>query len=161
MKKILLASMVCTLLSCSNNTNDDVFRYTYYEDAELSIETTDDSYMQTGRVTAGENIVFEYEYTAEEEENIADDEYTEFIRFEISPNLSEFSYQDAELTDIKTVLTKICYCFFEYDVNKDVPPTGNIAGERISATQWRISVDVTFYGDERKTFENVFTLRDL
>ena len=113
-----------------------------------------------GNITEGTNLVFEYKYSAEEEVNTQDDEYLEFIRFEISSDLNEFSYQDTELSDIKVVFSKSCFCFFDYDPNKDVPPTGTMSGEKISRTEWKISIDVTFYGDEHKSIEGGFVLKD-
>jgi hypothetical protein len=116
--------------------------------------------MKWGNITEGTNLVFEYEYSAEDEVNTQDDEYSEFIRFEISSDLTEFSYQDSELSNIKAVFSKSCFCFFEYDPNKDVPPTGTISGEKVSQTQWKISIDVTFYGDEHKSIESNFRLKN-
>tara|TARA_B100000768_G_scaffold102680_1_gene95560 strand:+ start:162 stop:656 length:495 start_codon:yes stop_codon:yes gene_type:complete len=159
-KVLLITSLVLTSCSKENKENEEYFLYNFSENKQLNIETYDESYMKYGNIEEGSNLVFEYEYSAEDAVNIADDEYSESIRFEINPLLTEFNYEGSELSDIKAVFSKSCYCFFDYDSDKDVPPTGTISGEKISNTEWNISIDVTFYGDERKSIMNKFRLKN-
>ena len=147
------------MTSCSKE-NEEFFLYNFSENKQLNIETYDESYMKYGNIEEGSNLVFEYEYSAEDEVNVSDDEYSEFIRFEINPSLTEFNYQDSELSDIKAVFFKSCFCFFDYDSDKDVEPTGTISGKKISQTEWNISIDVTFYGNEHKNVMNKFRLKN-
>ncbi len=98
------------MTSCSKE-NEEYFLYNFSENKQLNIETYDESYMKYGNIEEGSNLVFEYEYSAEDEVNVSDDEYSEFIRFEINPSLTEFNYQDSELSDIKAVFSKSCFCF--------------------------------------------------
>ncbi|MFY0604577.1 MAG: hypothetical protein JXQ93_11540 [Flavobacteriaceae bacterium] len=156
-KLLIISSLILT--SCSKK-NEEYYTYHFSENKTLNIETYDGSYMKYGNVEEGTNLVFEYEYSAEDDVNISDDEYSEFIRFEINPALTAFSYEDNELSDIKIVFSEICFCGFEYDPDKDVPPTGRISGERVSQTEWNISIDVTFYGDEYKSIVNKFRLKN-
>jgi len=53
----------------------------------------DKSDMKYGNIKEGIHLVFEYEYTPEEETTISDNVYSEFIRFEINPELTEFNYK--------------------------------------------------------------------
>ena len=159
-KVLLITSLVLTSCSKENKENEEYFLYNFSENKQLNIETYDESYMKYGNIEEGSNLVFEYEYSAEDAVNIADDEYSESIRFEINPLLTEFNYEGSELSDIKAVFSKSCFCFFDYDSDKDVPPTGTISGEKISNTEWNISIDVTFYGDERKSIMNKFRLKN-
>ena len=160
-KILLITSLIYTSCSKENEEyNEEYFLYNFLENKQLNIETYDESYMKYGNIEEGSNLVFEYEYSAEDAVNIADDEYSESIRFEINPLLTEFNYEGSELSDIKAVFSKSCYCFFDYDSDKDVPPTGTISGEKISNTEWNISIDVTFYGDERKSIMNKFRLKN-
>tara|TARA_B100000809_G_scaffold222714_1_gene231880 strand:+ start:493 stop:843 length:351 start_codon:yes stop_codon:yes gene_type:complete len=115
--------------------------------------------MKYGNIEEGPNLVFEYEYSAEEKANISDDEYSEFIRFEINPELTEFNYKNEELAEIKTVFSKSCFCGFGYELEKDVAPKGIISGEKISNTEWKILIDVVFYGDENKNIISKFRLK--
>ena len=156
-KKILVFTSLI-LVSCSEE-NNEYYSYNFVENSTLNIETYDESYMKYGNIEEGTNLVFEYEYSAEEKANISDDEYSEFIRFEINPQLTEFNYKNEELAEIKTVFSKSCFCGFEYDVEKDVAPSGTISGERISDTEWKILIDVVFYGDENKNFISRFRLK--
>ena len=61
-------------------------------------------------VEAGDRIVFEYFFVAEQEDLIADDEYGERIIFEIDPNLKSFSFIDEELTEIRPFFNRFCFC---------------------------------------------------
>lgn len=76
------------------------------------IVTNQNTYMEWANKKVGENLVFEYVFSAADDEAITDDEYSETIRFEIPANLQEFSYQNEELTETKVTLTKSCFCYF-------------------------------------------------
>jgi hypothetical protein len=156
-KKILILTSLI-LVSCSED-NNEYDSYDFVENSTLNIEMYDESYMKYGNIEEGTNLVFEYEYSAEEKESISDDEYSEFIRFEINPELTEFNYKNEELAGIKAVLSKSCFCDFQYDPEKDVAPTGTISGEKISDTTWEILIDVVFYGDEHKNITGSFRLK--
>jgi hypothetical protein len=156
-KFLVLISLALT--SCSKE-NEEYFSYTFSENKQLNIETYDESYMKFSNIVEGTNLVFEYEYSAEDKVDISDDEYSEFIRFEINPTLTEFTYKNAELSDIKTVFTKKCFCGFMYELNKDEAPIGTISGLKISQTEWTISIDVTFYGDEHRSLMNNFQMKN-
>ncbi|WP_159023593.1 hypothetical protein [Formosa sp. L2A11] len=97
-------------------------------------------------------------YDAGQDLNTYDGGFTEWIRFEIDPELDRFSYTDTELVAIDAVYTKSCFCFFPYNEAKDVNPRGTISGEKTSDTTWEINLDVTFYGDEHKTIDTKFKL---
>ncbi|MGK0412397.1 MAG: hypothetical protein ACJA1B_000589 [Polaribacter sp.] len=77
-KILVLISLILT--SCSKE-NEEYYSYNFSENKKLSIETYDESYMKYGNIEEGSNLVFEYEYSAEDEVNVSDDEYSEFIRF--------------------------------------------------------------------------------
>ena len=115
--------------------------------------------MQWANIVDGNNLVFQYEYQADDEENIADDEYSEFIRFEIDPTLTEFEFKDVQLQDIKLTLTQSCFCGFSNE-EKDVPPSGMISGEKISENRWLIKIDASFYRDEYRVISSNFFLQD-
>ena len=53
----------------------------------------DESNMKYGNIKEGINLVFDYEYSAKEETTISVNEYSEFISFEINPELTEFNYK--------------------------------------------------------------------
>ena len=161
MKQIftLLIVTIC-MLSCSDEEIDgDKYAYSYTNKSDLIISTSEDSYMKFGTVASGENLVFEYRFNAEDDAQIADDEYGETIRFEIDEDLNEFSYSNTELATMKLVFSRDCFCYFPMDVSKNVEPTGSISGQKISDKQWNIKIDVTFYGEDTRTIEERFTLK--
>ena len=75
----------------------------------LEIESNEGSFMKFGRVINGNKLVFLYEYNAEDKINTQDDEYSEFIRFQIEQSVEEFNYSDNELMDTNTVFSKSCF----------------------------------------------------
>lgn len=157
----LCVLLVCIIMfSCSNDgVSGEKYEYHFFSDSELTINAFENSYMKYGVVSEGDKIVFKYYYKAKDEEQIADDEYSEFIYFEIDSSLNNFEITDEALTTAKVVLTKSCFCFFQDAPEKNVAPTGIISGEKLSDNQWKITLNVTFYGDENRQFDKVFKLQ--
>ena len=114
--------------------------------------------MKYGVVEKGEKTVFTYRFDAKDNEEIADDEYGETIQFEIETGLTEFSYSNTELPEIALVFTKYCFCYFPLEPSKNVPPMGSISGQKISNHRWKININVTFYGEDSRTIEEIFIL---
>jgi len=159
MKKSIFIILICMLVFSCTKKSEETYSYTFQENAQLTIEPYyEGSYMKSGKVTQGNNLVFTYEYEAEDEINIADDEYAEVIQFEIEPTLTAFSYSDNELDEIKAVYSEYCFCAF-FDEEKNTSPQGTISGKKISETQWDIAIDVTFYADDQKNISNTFRLK--
>ena len=96
-------------------------------------------------VEAGDRIVFEYFFVAEQEDLIAYDEYGERIIFEIDPNLKSFSFIDEELTEIRPFFNRFCFCqtIGSLDIS-----SGTISGSQINESEWDLSIDVRFTLDE-------------
>jgi hypothetical protein len=115
--------------------------------------------MKYGLIESGENLVFEYRFDAYDNKQIADDEYSETVRFEIDSKLDKFSYSDDELLDIKAVFTQYCYCGFSLSESKNDNPKGTISGEKISNNEWKIKINITFYGDVEKVINGNFKLK--
>ncbi|WP_394747834.1 hypothetical protein [Spongiimicrobium salis] len=92
-------------------------------------------------VEAGERLVFEYFFVAEQEDLIADDEYGERILFEVDPNLSSFSFSDAELATLRPFFNRFCFC---ETIGSLLISSGTISGTQVNATAWDIDVDLRF-----------------
>ncbi len=160
MKKTILLFTFLFFVSCNKNEeNLDTYSYTFKKNSTLKITSNDALYMKYGIVEKGENVVFEYRFDAHDDKEIADDEYSETIRFEIDANLNKFSYLNEELETSKVVFTKYCFCSFENDITKNVNPTGKISGKKTSKNQWEIDLDITFYGNENKKIKKTFKLK--
>lgn len=161
MKKIhLLIILSLIIFSCNDNDSGNQYSYNFYEKSTLTISSEAGYLMKTGKIEEGENLVFQYKYETIGNELITDDEYSEKIMFEINPNLDKFSYSDAELLNIKCVFTRYSQ-FLEPDslIHKNVNPTGTITGEKIANNEWKIKINVTFYGDELKVINGRFKLK--
>lgn len=174
MKKLLLITGLITLLfSCSNDDTTEIpldivhgptqpgaFRFNFYQNSQLEIVANEGTYQKWANRKEGNKLVFEYEFTADDEPMIADDEYSETIRFEIEKNTEQFILTGTNLTTSKATLTKYCFCYFPIEPGKDVKPTGEIKGTKISDNQWEITIAVLFYGHEQRTFTGLFNLKD-
>jgi hypothetical protein len=158
--KIILISLI--FFSCSeSDDNSDFYDYHFFKNKNLNIVSNHDTYIKYGEINEGNNLVFEYQFSTQGDVDVIDDEYSEIIRFEINNSINKFNFTNEELsTNSKIVLSKWCECFFEYDPDKDILPTGNISGEKISETEWNISIDVTFYGSENRNITNKFILKE-
>ena len=124
----------------------------------LEIESNEGSFMKFGRVINGNKLVFLYEYNAEDKINTQDDEYSEFIRFQIEQSVEEFNYSDNELINTNAVFSKSCFCPYPDNIENDVAPKGSISGKKISETEWDITLDVIFYGEDQKNISTIFKL---
>lgn len=159
-KTYLLLIFTLIVISCNeDDSNQDEYTYSYFDKSELTINSREDSFMKYGIIKSGENLVFEYRFDAYDEEQIADDEYSETIRFEIDSKLDKFSYSGDELLSIKPVFTPYCFCYFPQNESKNVDPKGTISGEKISNNKWKIKINITFYGDEEKVINENFKLK--
>ncbi|MFI1770758.1 hypothetical protein [Thalassobellus citreus] len=158
MKKYLLLLFVTVFFSCSDDLNKEVYRYEFYENSDLSVVEVEWTYLKSGVISDGNKVVFEYTYVAADDEQIADDEYSESIFFEIDSSLDSFYFEGDDMLNAKTTLSKYCFCHFQ-DEEKNVVSVGFISGEKISDNRWNINFDVTFYGDENRKFEKVFVLK--
>lgn len=161
-KPICLLVILCLLLqSCSifESKSKDTYSYEFVENSRLEINQLEGSYMKYGLISEGSNTVFIYRFEQAQDDDIADYEYIEHIRFQISPELDSFSLIDNDLVEANTVLSKACFCGFGNDEEKNIDPFGSIDGEKLSDDTWDIKIDVTFYGDEKRTIEAIFKLK--
>lgn len=156
--RYIIIILLLTVYSCDNKSNEASYSYQFFEASSLTVNTREDSYMKYGVIEQGNSIVFKYTFHAEDEEDIADDEYSEYIYFEIDPKLTEFEIGAESLIETKTTLTKGCFCFFGNASEKDVPPIGTIRGNRLSDTKWNIELNVLFYGEDERIINEIFAL---
>lgn len=115
------------------------------KDLSIRIDTIDPEnntalYIQ---VENGAKRMFSYTYVKNDRENIADDEYTEFLRFLVDPSLDEFSLNFPEdQASSKAYLQPSCFCLpATYAIE-----TGTITGKKVNANRWDLSVDIGYKG---------------
>ncbi len=134
---ILLFS--CILFGCTSNTNDSRKEYSFTENSQITLDDNEPNPFT--KIESGENLVFEYYFQKEDNEDIADDEYSESIIFEINPDLEDFSYTDNELSSINTYFDKSCFCLIEGSIPI---AKGTIQGNKIDNHTWEIQINVAF-----------------
>ena len=134
--------MILLLANCSkdhlNNCRDGKCTYEYYDNTQLSI--SEEGEWRQLALEPGPWIVFKYEYQYDDEENIADDELTEILYFQIPAESS--SYQiDLRTYVMQTVyFNRLCYCGktgFEF------PNEAIINCEKINDDTWHVTADLS------------------
>lgn len=107
------------------------------------------------RIENGDKLVFTYQYVENDQANIADDEYTEFIRFQVDPSVDSFSFEDEDLKNMPLYLSPVCFCPPEVSL----PVRGEISGQKRDDGVWEVDVDVVFEifdQEEERSFRSTF-----
>lgn len=146
MNKLFLFSLIAllALISCQNqglsptNCRDGKCVYRVLQDKEILLQP--DSAELIFRVEEGDKLLFRYEYTQNEVPRIADDEYLEWLMFEIDKDQSSFSFKDTAMKDAKFLFYPSCECI----PGNTLIEAGTLEGRKISDTQWEVSMDVSF-----------------
>ncbi len=139
MKKLLPILISILIFSSCDNTNEGSLERVYYENSELS--SPDDDYGTWVLWEEGDKTAIRFAYTHPDEENIADDELTEFFWIELPANATEFNINtgnDLPQTEIEFFYVRSCFCAFEaFRFLRN-----DISGQKITANQWRVSFDI-------------------
>lgn len=91
-------------------------------------------------VVSGNSLVLHYFYEAEEEEQIADDEFAEDFFIEISPIGDSFDLSTEDLIELNHVYRQYCFCIF---VDQTRIVSGSIQGNKNSSGDWRVSGSIS------------------
>ncbi|MES2559521.1 MAG: hypothetical protein V4590_07270 [Bacteroidota bacterium] len=98
------------------------------------------------------SVMFEYKFTASQNDAMSDDEYTETLGFNIVPDKTgKFVLKGEELRKAQGYFYKGCFC-----MDRGYAPIidGIITGVKLSKTTWYVSVNVqikTKQGDSEQT----------
>ena len=141
MKHLSLLCLLLVLISCESeddtvNENGDVLTYHYFENARVHLYSNSFTSIENGV-----NRVFEYEFVADDNPNLADDEFAERILFEVPLNMDNFSFSNQELNTIHAYYDKYCFCLIEGSIPLS---TGTIRGTRINSSTFEIEINVEF-----------------
>jgi hypothetical protein len=120
------------LRACSGGDCEHIL----FPNANLII--TEDTIIQRIEIGPGNKLVFEHRFEKNDKANIADDEFWDWIFFEIDPDLESFSFSDAELTDINALYEFSCFCVGPFRFRIE---SGTISGEK-KGDKWDVTVDV-------------------
>ncbi len=145
MKRIGCFLLLLGLLSCEKdpapwdlNCEEGFCHYLLYKDSKVAVYPFSDGVSAV--IDNGDKLVFEYQYQYKDNPNIADDEFSERLLFQIDPDLDEFILEGPEeLSDALTYYNRFCFCIQEGSV---APSSGRITGRRISSSAWEIDIDV-------------------
>lgn len=162
--------LICSLIfvgltSCNNkddeNCNPETINANWTLGKDINVNYNTEYQRNEYSIIDGENILFEYNHSGAECENIYDDEWGEKLTFTINKDSTNFELTDDKIIEIK--------CFYrEYGAwvrhNQYQIKNGRIKGKKISAKEWEIIVSVTttpLFSDEQpqiidfsKTFSN-------
>lgn len=151
--ELLAFVLVLGIVSCGE-TNPEIKTRKVYQDTDL---TEDYPY-----VVGGDKIVFHYYYQAEDEEQIADDEYAEDFYLAIREEEGQFVMNSDAFAvyDFSFVYREYCFCL---PANRYALIDFDLTGEEQSNGNWKLSGEVTvlmeyldeeteevLYTDERK-----------
>jgi hypothetical protein len=137
MKSTFLMSVFLIFISCGNKinlaskkeiiilkespeNNESKVSVNIFNNSTLTIKEDSTGHLYPV-VESGNNIVVEYKYVEKGEEGIVDGDYSETLHFEISKNTKQLRLKDNQLTKVKALFGKHCFCKGEagyYFINK-------------------------------------------
>lgn len=120
------------LPSCSGGDCENVLH------PNSALQVTEDSIIQNIEVISGNKLVFDHWFEKDDKANISDDEFSDWIYFEIDPDVKEFSYSDSTLSEINALYEYSCFCIgpFHYRIE-----SGTISGTK-KGEKWDVDIDV-------------------
>jgi len=139
MKKLFALVISLLIVASCDNTNPGSLERLYYENSELS--APEDDYGTWVLWEEGDKTAIRFAYVHPDEENIADDELTEFFWIELPSDVTEFNIStsnDLPQTEIEFYYVRACFCAFEtFRFLRN-----DISGQKLSTNQWRVSFDI-------------------
>ncbi len=118
----------------NNKPDDGEVEFIFYENAALDVQEND------GRVyfeqVEGDQLVFKYEFIADDNPMIADDEYGEIVWFSVDPDQDTFEIHANNFKRNDALFGRMCFCvdggFHRID-------EGCIFGKKTSETTWEVA----------------------
>ena len=163
MKKFMLnpcyiIAAVLFFYSCKKDSSsdciDDTWSYDFYSSKKIDTTTTNGSL--SFKINPGNDLVFSYIHNGPECKNIADEEYTDRLVFEVASSSTSFHFQNSQLADAMCLFIK--YGFLTTPAL--VINSGYIKGIKLSDTKWDIDMDVEIGGTVgRIILKKTFVLR--
>jgi hypothetical protein len=139
-------------LSCKKGSLNDCTKDAYaYEILVASkIDTLTNQVGLIYQINPGNNLVFRYVHIGPDCKNIADEEYTEYLVFQISPNATSFEFRNSQLKDAFCFFNRLCFCAY----NASGISSGTIKGTKVSTTKWNVEINVDLPGSNNKIILN-------
>ena len=116
----LVSKKEVIILKKSNENKESKVFATIFNNSTLIIKEDNIGHLYP-IVESGNNIVVEYKYQEDGQDGTVDGDYSETLHFEISKNTKELYLKDDQLTGVKLLFGKHCFCRGEagyYFINK-------------------------------------------
>jgi hypothetical protein len=147
----MIALLVCTTTVWAQQTPAQITREVLTDKTVVLTQYPDGTLNSNMHDSSG-CLLFQYRFTAAQQEGIADDEYTEQIGFTIVPDKTgKFVLTGQQLQAAQAYFYKGCFCS---DRGTFAIASGTIKGTRMSKTEWYINMNVTVKtgrGDNKQT----------
>lgn len=141
MEKSFILILFISVISCREreDCHPESILLKLLPDKQISLEQDSSLNRNFYSVEEGEHLVFQYGHSTVECKNIIDDEYVEFLTFEISKGLTAFEYTDEEILQTKCFYDEVgaWVSYSNYQVKEGV-----IKGMKVSDEAWDIDVNV-------------------
>jgi hypothetical protein len=102
-------------------------------------------------IVDGNKWLFQYIFKSKEYKQIADDEYTEKITFNILPKKNSFNITSKDFDKINLIYSQSCFCM---DAGNYLISSGNISGKKIKNKTWLIKIKIIYTGRRSGTIVN-------
>ncbi|MCB0518819.1 MAG: hypothetical protein H6577_19040 [Lewinellaceae bacterium] len=116
--------------------------YRLHENSQLNYVL--EEYFDQVNINAGNKLVFETNLSTLGEANIADDEVTDFLYFEIDPSQESFAAEGDELDLLNVRFQQQCFCA---NVHFRKPASGCMQGQKIDDSHWKIQANLVIEYD--------------
>lgn len=127
MKNLVLLFIPVAVLASCDGTNPSELETSYYQNAKITAEYP--------YLSEGDSVVLHRFYQAEDEEQIADDEYSEDLYVQIAADISSFDYDLEDLQSLKMSFYPHCFCPSPLG---QVLTAGELKGEKKNDT-WKVT----------------------
>ena len=133
--------------TCLDGTEQDIFtndcisnwtcQYDLHDNSKL--EYISNANHDEALVKSGDKLVFETILNTQGTPNIADDEVTKTLYFEIDPTQESFSVEGDQLDLLNVRYQKSCFCS---DVHFNKPSSGCMQGQKIDENHWQVQANL-------------------
>ena len=138
---VFIILLTISFQSCDENCTSDRYEYKLFENSQINHVVGAPMQSHLFNIEEGNKLVAQYMLDRAECKDIMDDEYTEYIAFEIpnSANITSFEWTDQELEEVNAYFypTGAWWGGVYFPLEK-----GTIRGTKISANEWEISIDI-------------------
>lgn len=121
--------------SPNNKPDKGEVEFIFYDRSDLAVEQ-DEERVYVDKV-AGDRLVFKYQFTADDNPNIADDEYSEIFWFAIDPKGDSFEIHTKDFENSGATFGRMCFCA---DGGFHWITEGCIFGKLLGEGRWEVSM---------------------